>query len=113
MKAGVAEKLPVEDSFCTNVPELMELVSTLVEKYLVVIRAQTQRQHTEEEIEKRLNENSKVILSIVELQDEMESIFRFDDDLFQELKDRVKRLLNLKVDYSISRLKMSNSMGWK
>ena len=44
-----------------DVPELMELVSAPEEKCLVVTSAQTQRQYTEEEREKKLNESSKVI----------------------------------------------------
>ena len=74
-----------------DVSELMELVSAPEEKCLVVTSAQIQRQHTEEEREKKLNESSQVTLNTVELEDEVESIFQFDDDLFQDVKDRVKK----------------------
>ena len=69
-----------------DVPELMELVSTPEEKCLVETSAQTQQQHTEEEKKKKLNESSEVTLNTVEHEDEVESIFQFDDDLFQEVK---------------------------
>ena len=91
IKAGVAGKLLVDVLLGTDVPELMELVSGPEEKYLVVTSVQTQWQHTEEEREKKLNKSSEVTLNIVELEDEVEFIFQFDDDLFQEVKDRVKK----------------------
>ena len=104
IKAGVAEKLPVDVLLGTDVPELMELVSAPEEKCLVVTRVQTQWQHTEEEREKKLNETARVTLKTVELDDEVDSIFPFDDELFQEVKDRVKKTKSEKRVHNRQRL---------
>ena len=94
-------------------PELMKLVSAPEEKRLVVTSAQTQRQHIEEEREKKLNESSEITLNTVELEDKVESIFQFDDDSFQEVKDREKKL-SLRKNCLIGRgWKMSNNIGWR
>ena len=89
--AGVAGKLPVDVLLGIDVPELMELVSAPEKKCLVVTRAQTQWQHAQEEREKKLSDTAGVTLNTVELEDKVESIFAFDDELFQEVKDRMKK----------------------
>ena len=87
--AGVAGKLPVDVLLGINMPELIAFWNAPEEKCLVMTRAQIQRQHTEEEREKKLSEAAGVTSNTVELEDEVESIFLFDE-LFQEVKDRVK-----------------------
>ena len=82
----------------------MELVSAPEDKCLVMISAQTQRQHAEEEREKKLNECSEVTLNTVELEDEVELIFLFDHDLLQEVKDRVKKTKSEKKLHNRPRL---------
>ena len=75
----------------TDVPELMELASAPEEKCLVMTRGQTQQQYAEEEREKKPNETAGVTLNTVELDDEVDSIFPIDNELFQEVKNRVKK----------------------
>ena len=70
----------------------------------VMTRAQTQRQHAKEEREKKLNETAGVTLNTVELDDEVESIFPFDDESFQEVKVRVKKTKSEKRVHNRQRL---------
>ena len=111
IKAGVAGKLPVHVLLGKDVPELMELMSAPEEKCLVMTRAQTQRQHTEGERENKLNETAGMTLNTEELEDEVESIFLFDDELFQEVKDRVKKTKSEKRGHNRQRLEDEQQHG--
>ena len=99
IKAGVAGKLPVDVLLGTDVLELMEPLSAPEERCLVVTGHRLSG-NTEEEREKKLNETAGVSLNTVEFEDVVESIFPFDDELFQEVKDGVKKTKSEKRLYN-------------
>ena len=91
IKAGLAEKLPVDVLLGTDIPDLMKLIRSDTEEKecLVLTKAQASREEAKETKELEANEAAEVTLTGIET--EGEPVFEFEDELFGESRVR-KRL---------------------
>ena len=91
IKAGLAEKFPVDVLLGTDIPDLMKLIHSDTEEKecLVLSRAQALREERKETKELEANETADVTLTGIET--EGEPVFEFEDELYGESRVR-KRL---------------------
>ena len=91
IKAGLAEKLPVDLLLGTDIPDLMKLIRSDTEekRVLVLTRAQASREEAKEKKELEANEAAEVTLT--EIKTKGEPVFEFEDELYGESRVR-KRL---------------------
>ena len=88
IKAGLAEKLPVDVLLGTDIPDLMKLIRSDTEEKecLVLTRAQDSQQQAKEAKDLEVNEAAQVTLTGIETKGE--PVFGFEDELYGESRVR-------------------------